>query len=412
MIAHARVDILLDVRDRKPRGISRFGVESSLRAVPLLHAHGIRVGVLCEQHQQRTLAPLDPFAQVIVSPHVEKLVRFDDSVLSLIESLKPRHLHSYSPFVDPRVSASFSVTIHDLIRFDPVVGKIWSDEVFLNRYGHSEMENLQAATNYFVSRGENQHPRLMETYLRSTLAHAETASFISTPSHHVQMAVQSIFPNGIVSHNAAELSERFFVESPDVARSRIPVGVPDRYVLFVGTPTPHKRLDVIADSWPLVQSTLGLEKVPIVVAGDEAGVDIFEQISHPQATAELILRLGYVDDEVLRALYRLAEVVVVPSRVEGFGYPVDEARLSGGRVVANRIPVFEERWSEDESVGFFDLNDPTSLLRAVSAVCLLPSGQVVRDPHVGGSFDLARRLIESLDPGMELKHAPADSFPT
>ena len=43
---------------------------------------------------------------------------------------------------------------------------------------------------------------------------------------------------------------------------------------------------------------------------------------------------GYLDDVELASVYRAAEVVVYPSSVEGFGFPVVEAFASGTPVIA------------------------------------------------------------------------------
>ena len=51
---------------------------------------------------------------------------------------------------------------------------------------------------------------------------------------------------------------------------------------------------------------------------------------------------GFVADADLLDLYRSASAVVFPSLFEGFGLPLVEALAVGARVVATRLPVFEE----------------------------------------------------------------------
>lgn len=52
--------------------------------------------------------------------------------------------------------------------------------------------------------------------------------------------------------------------------------------------------------------------------------------------------VGHVDDDVLAALYRLADGLVFPSFYEGFGMPLVEARAYGCRVIASDSPELRE----------------------------------------------------------------------
>ena len=52
--------------------------------------------------------------------------------------------------------------------------------------------------------------------------------------------------------------------------------------------------------------------------------------------------LGFVPDQTLAVLYRLASVFVFPSLFEGFGLPVVEAMACGTPVVASTHPSLDE----------------------------------------------------------------------
>jgi glycosyltransferase involved in cell wall biosynthesis len=60
------------------------------------------------------------------------------------------------------------------------------------------------------------------------------------------------------------------------------------------------------------------------------------------ARAERVRVLGYVDDDVLPALYQLCEVFCYPSLYEGFGLPVLEAMHAGAPVVTSNVSSLPE----------------------------------------------------------------------
>jgi glycosyltransferase involved in cell wall biosynthesis len=114
-----------------------------------------------------------------------------------------------------------------------------------------------------------------------------------------------------------------------------------RYVLFVGTVEPRKGLDMLLEAFSEVARHD--DDVELWLAG-QAGWGVgpieAEMATHPFHSR--IRRLGFVDDELLPALYRQARAVAYPSRGEGFGLPVLEAMASGASVVTTQGTVMAE----------------------------------------------------------------------
>ncbi|MFC7446471.1 glycosyltransferase family 4 protein [Rhodococcus daqingensis] len=110
--------------------------------------------------------------------------------------------------------------------------------------------------------------------------------------------------------------------APDqVERLRARLGLPERFVLQVGTVEPRKDVRLVAD----VADELG---VPCVLAG--AGT------RGPDAPTGAI-GLGYVDVADLPGLYAAATVTAYASKYEGYGLPPVEAMACGGAVVASAV---------------------------------------------------------------------------
>jgi glycosyltransferase involved in cell wall biosynthesis len=72
-----------------------------------------------------------------------------------------------------------------------------------------------------------------------------------------------------------------------------------------------------------------------------------------------------IDSQVVGDLFRLSDVMFMPSHREGFGMPILEAGLSGLPVVCTNVPAAEEIGGED--VILFDDDEPASLAERLLA---------------------------------------------
>lgn len=75
--------------------------------------------------------------------------------------------------------------------------------------------------------------------------------------------------------------------------------------------------------------------------------------------------LGFVTPERLKALYRGAKGVILPSLFEGFGIPIVEAMHYGKPIWCSRIPTFQE--IAGDSVQYFDPESNQEIVQALSA---------------------------------------------
>jgi glycosyltransferase involved in cell wall biosynthesis len=120
---------------------------------------------------------------------------------------------------------------------------------------------------------------------------------------------------------------------------QLPLDVP--YVFFVGTVEPRKGLDVLLGAFTTISKSDS--STELWLAGQPGwGLKNFEAEIAGHPAASRIRRLGFVDDEILPALFRQSRAVVYPSRGEGFGLPVLEALACGASVVTSANTVMAE----------------------------------------------------------------------
>lgn len=107
------------------------------------------------------------------------------------------------------------------------------------------------------------------------------------------------------------------------------LGVREPFVAFVGTIEPRKNVP------GLVRAVSRLDpSVKLVLAGMPGwGTDEVDEAIAATGMADRVVRLGYVDDRVVPALYRRAAAVAYPAFEEGFGLPALEALACGAALV-------------------------------------------------------------------------------
>jgi glycosyltransferase involved in cell wall biosynthesis len=138
--------------------------------------------------------------------------------------------------------------------------------------------------------------------------------------------------------------ERFSVEpgEEDVVRVRERYQLQDEFVLYAGNVKPHKNLERLIEAFRLVRDR-GLDHVKLVVIGDQISkYAALRRAVHRHQLHQYVRFLGYVSEETLAVMYRLAAVFVFPSLYEGFGLPPLEAMASGTPVVTSNVSSLPE----------------------------------------------------------------------
>jgi glycosyltransferase involved in cell wall biosynthesis len=183
------------------------------------------------------------------------------------------------------------------------------------------------------------------------------------------------------------------------------LGLPERYVLAVGTLEPRKGLRHLIAAMAHPDAP---RDVPLVIAGPDGWGDVdvhdlAEQAGLPQDRVKV---LGRVDDADLAVAYDRATVFVFPSLAEGFGLPVIEAMSFGTPVIhSDDAAVSEVASDAGVTVATGPLESyPERLAQAVY--------QVVHDRHLAEQLAIAgpdrARMFDWRDSAVETWQLHAD----
>jgi glycosyltransferase involved in cell wall biosynthesis len=164
-------------------------------------------------------------------------------------------------------------------------------------------------------------------------------------------------------------------------------GLPDRYILFIGTFEPRKNLGRLIAAY---EQAIRLTDAPdhLVLCGGDGwkNSDMFERIAS-SPLRERIHVVGYVAEDDLAAAYTGCSLFVYPSLAEGFGLPPLEAMACGAPVVTSNTT------SLPETVGdAARLVDPFDVESIVDGVVELLSDEVTRKTYVEAGFARAAEM--------------------
>ncbi len=132
-----------------------------------------------------------------------------------------------------------------------------------------------------------------------------------------------VIPNGV--------EERFRPRGADeIELYRKRSGLPDKFLLYVGTVEPRKNITALAKAY----KKLRLKDVSLVIAGAKGWLydGIVREIGELNL-GERVIFTGRIPEEDLPLIYCSSLVFVYPSVYEGFGFPPLEAMACGAPVI-------------------------------------------------------------------------------
>jgi len=134
------------------------------------------------------------------------------------------------------------------------------------------------------------------------------------------------------------VGEEFFEPArPEaVEQARATLGLPERYILTVGTIEPRKNLVRLIEAYDAAKQRLKRQCPALVLVGRKGWKydEVFSRIAALRLGGDVIWS-DFVSDESVRAVYQRATAFVCLSFHEGFGLPLLEAMASGVAVIAS-----------------------------------------------------------------------------
>jgi glycosyltransferase involved in cell wall biosynthesis len=124
---------------------------------------------------------------------------------------------------------------------------------------------------------------------------------------------------------------------------RARLGLPERYVLYLGSNKPHKNLARLIKAWQISNFQFPISNFQLVIAGHwDSRYPEARQYVENAGLKDRVVFAGPMAEGDLPALYGGATLFVFPSLYEGFGLPVLEAMACGVPVVCSNTSSLPE----------------------------------------------------------------------
>lgn len=170
----------------------------------------------------------------------------------------------------------------------------------------------------------------------STRLAARRADRVLTISEHGRREVIELLgvaPERVITTYCAADSRFQPLPATEVESFRMRRGLPDRFILYLGTLEPRKNVVTLVKAYARLRA--GWPGAPLLVLAGAPGWlyrDVLAAIEQ-LGLGEHVLRPGFVDGDEQALWYNAAAVFAYPSIYEGFGLPPLEAMACGTPVV-------------------------------------------------------------------------------
>lgn len=210
---------------------------------------------------------------------------------------------------------------------------------------------------------------------RATIRHAiNSARVICVPTEFVKRDLLTFFPQAdskiIVTgegiSNLLSKVESSMSQVTDVSPFQpSTLNLKQKFLLYVGSAYPHKRLDLLLSAWKHVSTRY--PDMDLVIAGE---ADAFMHRAQTMVEADKLPHvefLGRVTDSRLASLYRDALALAWPSSFEGFGLTPVEALMQGCPVISSDAACMPEVLG-NKGVVYFNSGSRDGIIDAINTV--------------------------------------------
>lgn len=144
------------------------------------------------------------------------------------------------------------------------------------------------------------------------------------------------------------------------------LGIQERYILYVGTLKPYKNVSSLLKAFAILRRRCSIPQ-KLLILGDDVrwNRSLVEECARLRIDQRTTF-VPFAEQRLLPKIYAAADLLVMPSKIEGFGLPVLEAMACGTPVICSQASSLPEVGGD--AVVYFDPENPEELADAMERV--------------------------------------------
>ncbi|HEY1421964.1 MAG TPA: glycosyltransferase family 1 protein [Candidatus Acidoferrum sp.] len=199
---------------------------------------------------------------------------------------------------------------------------------------------------------------------------------------------------------------QFHCEDRDDAADAVSelLGIHAPYILCVGNLKPHKNVSVLLKALAILRQRKSFSHRLVILGDDKIWKRSLVEECLRLGLGETVYFIPHVSSQLLPKVYAAADVLVMPSRIEGFGLPVLEAMASGTPVISSRaasLPevggdaalYFDPSSAEELAIELERVLNSVELQKSLRQKGLQRAGQLTWQSTVQKHADIYERLL-------------------
>jgi glycosyltransferase involved in cell wall biosynthesis len=341
------VRVAIDTRKLHDFGIGTYvrNLVRGLARLPRDHEYSL----ICQPEDAEFVRALGPNFTAVPDSSGNYSIREQLSIPYDLWRMKADVFHAPHYVLPPLAPGKSVVTIHDCIH-------LRFPQYLPNRIAHEYAK-------VFLTNAARKAVKVLTV---SDASKRDIIHFLGTPAEKIEV-VYNGFDERLTTpstEDVARVRERFQLHSP--------------FILYAGNIKPHKNVDRLIDAFAALKARGAANSSPeifdvklLIIGDDVSKYSNLRRLVHRHQLHQYVRFLGFVPDDTLAVLYRLACVFVFPSLYEGFGLPPLEAMASGTPVITSNVSSLPE--VVGDAALMIDPQDADGLAMAMERVLTTPT---------------------------------------